>query len=536
MLGIDKRAAQYTWTAAVILLLLCLVYRMRTTLFVFIVALLFAYLLSPLVNIIDRLLPTSRTRTPALAVAYLIFIAALYVAVTQIGARIFEEANSFGKSVPALLAAWQQPSKKASPEMNSFKAQMIQKVREQVSKSSGDIVAAIPRAGVEVLSVASNLVYVVIVPILAFFFLKDGRMIAGQLVDMVDDGPRRSLLDDLLADTSLLLAHYMRAVLLLSLAAFTSYAICFIILGIPYGVLLAALAATLEFVPIIGPFVASMIILIVTGVSGGPILSALAFLLDLSLAPGLCTSSAVDGLRRGAASALRSLRRFRRRRDRGCPGGVPFRAGAGNRSHFLSAHTAGPRLGTPFRGQADRDSVKWLVRFGLLATPAWAHVMSMSSGDLTIQGADAHYELRLPLYEVTHIRNPDQALFEHIHFLSASQPARLLRKSCREDAAQGAYLCASDYEFAAPVKTLDVECTFYAVTVPNHVHLLRVENDGKRDQALFDISFPNATLRFRPPSAFETAAAQIGSGFMRALGGPVQILSRRPGAGRAYPP
>lgn len=296
MLGIDKRAAQYTWTAAVILLLLCLVYRMRTTLFVFIVALLFAYLLSPLVNIIDRLLPTSRTRTPALAVAYLIFIAALYVAVTQIGARIFEEANSFGKSVPALLAAWQQPSKKASPEMNSFKAQMIQKVREQVSKSSGDIVAAIPRAGVEVLSVASNLVYVVIVPILAFFFLKDGRMIAGQLVDMVDDGPRRSLLDDLLADTSLLLAHYMRAVLLLSLAAFTSYAICFIILGIPYGVLLAALAATLEFVPIIGPFVASMIILIVTGVSGGPILSALAFLLiyrllqDYVLAPQLMGS------------------------------------------------------------------------------------------------------------------------------------------------------------------------------------------------------------------------------------------------------
>jgi hypothetical protein len=87
MLGIDARAARYTWTAAFVLLLLCLVYLMRTTLFVFIVALLFGYLLAPLVNVIDRFLPASRTRTPALAIAYLIFIAALFVGVTQIGSR-----------------------------------------------------------------------------------------------------------------------------------------------------------------------------------------------------------------------------------------------------------------------------------------------------------------------------------------------------------------------------------------------------------------------------------------------------------------
>ncbi len=85
-------------------------------------------------------------------------------------------------------------------------------------------------------------------------------------------------------------------------------------------------------------------------------------------------------------------------------------------------------------------------------------------------------------------------------------------------------MCAADYEFAAPVDSLDVECTFYAVTVPNHVHLLRVENGGKRDQALFDISFPRATLRFRPPTAMETAVTQAGGGFMRALGGAAQML------------
>ena len=165
-----------------------------------------------------------------------------------------------------------------------------------------------------------------------------------------------------------------------------------------------------------------------------------------------------------------------------------------------------------------------LAGFALLACPAFAHVMSMSSGDLTIRGTLAHYEFRLPLYEMPHVADPAHSLFAHIVFSSGERPAQLLNSACREDAAHGDYVCTADYEFAAPVDTLDVECTFHAVTVPNHVHLLRVENGGKRDQALFDISFPRATLRFRPPTALETAITQAGGGVLRSLGGAAQIL------------
>jgi hypothetical protein len=85
-------------------------------------------------------------------------------------------------------------------------------------------------------------------------------------------------------------------------------------------------------------------------------------------------------------------------------------------------------------------------------------------------------------------------------------------------------VCEADYEFAAPVDRVDVECTLAAVTVPNHVHLLRAQLDGKEDQGLFDISFTRATLRFRPPTAVEIAIEQSGAGWMRALGGAVQLL------------
>ena len=144
----------------------------------------------------------------------------------------------------------------------------------------------------------------------------------------------------------------------------------------------------------------------------------------------------------------------------------------------------------------------------------------MSSGDLTITGTRAHYELRMPLYEVSHVAAPERTLLDRVRFAGA----RLLSANCAADTPRALYVCQADYEFSAPVDRVDVDCTLAAVTVPNHVHLLRAELDGKRDQAVFDISFTHATLRFRPPTAMEIALTQAGAGFMRALGGAAQLL------------
>ena len=147
--------------------------------------------------------------------------------------------------------------------------------------------------------------------------------------------------------------------------------------------------------------------------------------------------------------------------------------------------------------------------------------MSMSSGDLTIDGARAHYELRMPLYEVAHVPHPERTLLQHIRFAGARMAAQRVPRRCGRATRTSA---RADYQFAAPVDRLDVECTFTAVTVPNHVHLLRASLGEKRDQAIFDLGFTRATLRFRPPTAAEIAVTQAGAGFVRALGGAVQLL------------
>ena len=162
----------------------------------------------------------------------------------------------------------------------------------------------------------------------------------------------------------------------------------------------------------------------------------------------------------------------------------------------------------------------------LLGIPAaWAHVMSMSTGDVAVDGDKAHYELRMPMYEIAHVKVPEAALFTVIRFSTrGGQAARQMRSRCREEAALGMFICEADYQFPVPVDRLEVECTLYQVTVPNHVHLLRAVKNGKRDQAIFDYSFTKAEIRFEPPTVMETAAKQTGAGALRALGGLVQIL------------
>src|SRR3954471_1185830 len=188
MLGINKKAARYTWTAVVILLILALVYTIRSTLFVFVVALLFAYLLSPLVNLLDRALPAKRTRGLALALAYVIFIGVAVLVAVQIGTRVVDEAQTLVKKFPDMLAKWQEPSEKASDNVNDLKAQVVQKIRTEIGQRTNDLVHVLPAAGIKLVAVASNLIFVVIVPILAFFFLKDGEEIRLHILAMVDAG------------------------------------------------------------------------------------------------------------------------------------------------------------------------------------------------------------------------------------------------------------------------------------------------------------------------------------------------------------
>lgn len=151
-------------------------------------------------------------------------------------------------------------------------------------------------------------------------------------------------------------------------------------------------------------------------------------------------------------------------------------------------------------------------------------MLSMSSGELRVHGDRAEYELRMPLYEITHVKEPEKTLFEHFRLYDGRSEARLVKHLCESNPAQDAYLCRAEYQFAGPVKNLEVECSFAAVTVPNHVHLLHAERDGLSDQAIFDFSYTRLPLRFTPPGRAAMAFSQVWAGMLRAAGGLAQLL------------
>ncbi len=278
MLGIDRHAARYVWTAILVILVVYLVYLVRRTLFIFILALLFAYLLSPLVNALDRLLPASRTRAPALGLAYLIFVAFMVFFGIEIGSTIAEQATRLAEDLPPKVTAFMQtPS--SSQIVNEVKGKVLERVQTDLGAWTTEVLSSLPAAGLKIVAVASNLIFVVIIPILSFFFLKDGGPIREHILEIVEAGPRRALLDDMLADTHLLLAHYMRALVVLSVASFAAYSIFFSLMGVPYGVLLAAIAGLLEFIPMVGPLTAGTLIVLISAVSGSHVVAVLIFLL-----------------------------------------------------------------------------------------------------------------------------------------------------------------------------------------------------------------------------------------------------------------
>jgi predicted PurR-regulated permease PerM len=264
MLGIDRQAARYVWTAAVIVLLLVALHLIRKTLFVFIVALLFAYLLSPLVDLLDRFLPTSRTRTPALVAAYLIVIGGLVFAAVALGSRIADEARAFNLRDLVTTAP--------EPAGNTLWGGIVFYIQSQIRQHAGEVVAFLPRAGLRALSIASDLIYVIIVPILSFFFLKDSRVMREKLLDLIGEGPRRDLAEDVAQEINVLLAQYMRALTVLSLFTLIFYSFFFSVTHVPYAMLLSALAALLEFIPMIGPFSAAVIVVLVSVLTGYPYL------------------------------------------------------------------------------------------------------------------------------------------------------------------------------------------------------------------------------------------------------------------------
>jgi predicted PurR-regulated permease PerM len=267
MLAIDRRALNAAWTVFLFALVLVCIYLIAHTLVLFVLALFLAHLLSPVVELVHRAFPRSISRGVALGIVYLALMGVLGAAFFFIGSAIGEEAASLASKLPdairedALgrlpLPTWLEP---ARDRVN----QQIQNGMENLEK---DVLPVLSGAGRQILTGLGSALSLILVPILSFYFLKDGRVFRGAIVELFD--PRSQVMvNEILVDLHDLLAQYIRALVLLSAATFVSHAAALSALGVPYAILLAGIAAMLEFIPVVGPLSGVITILLVSAFSG----------------------------------------------------------------------------------------------------------------------------------------------------------------------------------------------------------------------------------------------------------------------------
>jgi predicted PurR-regulated permease PerM len=135
-------------------------------------------------------------------------------------------------------------------------------VREAIDRSAlqvGDGAVEHARGALFALvGVVSYLPWVILVPILAFFLLKDADRLRRSAVSALPHSVRRSG-HDLFKELDATLAAYVRAQLVACVLVGSVCGIGFAMLGVPYAVLLGVLAGVLEFVPLVGPLLAAVV-------------------------------------------------------------------------------------------------------------------------------------------------------------------------------------------------------------------------------------------------------------------------------------
>ncbi|HEX8088062.1 MAG TPA: AI-2E family transporter, partial [Blastocatellia bacterium] len=105
------------------------------------------------------------------------------------------------------------------------------------------------------------LLWLILVPILSFFLLKDAAAIERGIVELMPNESLRKRAHWFLLDVSRTIAAYIRAQITACIVVSVLVTIGLVVIEAPYPVVLGAIAGVLEFLPLIGPLIAGSIII-----------------------------------------------------------------------------------------------------------------------------------------------------------------------------------------------------------------------------------------------------------------------------------
>jgi len=241
-------------------------YVTRVTLIAFLFAIFFAYLMSPLVNHLDRIL---RGRIRAIALIYTCLLAVVVIFFVEVGPKVTSEGAKLGHSLPTMLARLSSGQLATQiGEQHGWSLTTTEFVQSFLVSHSGEITDLAQRLGLRIADIAQDAWLLFVVPLLSIFFLKDGRTFSDVLIATIQSRPQREFVENVLNDLNKMLAHFIRAQLSLAALSLVVYSLVLWIMRVQYFLVLGTIGGLLEFIPVVGPLAAGLIIVGVALLTG----------------------------------------------------------------------------------------------------------------------------------------------------------------------------------------------------------------------------------------------------------------------------
>lgn len=265
----DKKTAQVLFTALLFCVALLFLYYAWRALIAFVFAILFAYLLEAPVTRFQKWLRGSRPA--AIAVVYMILVGVLALVLFLFGPKVGDETRTLAQQAPGWagrissgniieqLGARHGWSQETVRQFTNF----VYEHREQVIDAIQDVVVRSVRT-------LENTWWLILVPILAIFFLNDGDKFRNDLVNSVQDVQTRAMVATIVDKVSSMLGYYIRAQMLYAVLAMAVVTFVLWAMGVPYALALGPAEGALEFIPLVGPLIGGVLIMAVAFLSGYP--------------------------------------------------------------------------------------------------------------------------------------------------------------------------------------------------------------------------------------------------------------------------
>jgi predicted PurR-regulated permease PerM len=253
---IDSRTARIILTILLFAVALGFLYVARRTLIAFLFAIFFAYLVDPLVSKLEIWV---KGRGRAIAIIYTLILVGVVVFFSFVGPKLTHEGAKLAESDLIGKVSSGQIARELGQE-RGWSGATTARIEGFLIGHKEQIQAIVKRVGLRVAEVAQEAWILLLIPILAAFFLKDGRVFSNVALSFVQSKPKREFMEGVITDLNQMLAHFIRAQLTLAALSLIIYTAFLSAVRAPYALVLGTAGGMMEFIPVVGPLVAAVLI------------------------------------------------------------------------------------------------------------------------------------------------------------------------------------------------------------------------------------------------------------------------------------